>query len=154
MSNRQIIEQHISALYGELLTASKRINKRATFSEDVVHDIITAVLQLPQERVVDVIKRGKFKPYLIRAIVMRSINERTRKATTDITQQNFDEITTEHSFDLDVRTGCDWFDGTIIQLKVEGYNIREISEMTGITKRNIEQAINRARIKIKEALCS
>lgn len=146
------IRIEIGKIYPELIQFSGRINAGKSHSADVVHDVIQCVLSMKIGHVIPIIERGKLKPYLMRSVWLlsfdKSRNRYKSQEAIEVITERLQEMHTSAQPEINELGNLDWFDRTIAKLYASGYNMREIEELTGITKRHLEKSLNRTKMQL------
>jgi hypothetical protein len=156
---KEMINQFISAHYDELWKYARTILPRNHKDQagDLVSHVLIPVYKMESNRVNVLINDQKLKGYLF--MVMRceirkghTFHDKYLVPVSEITGPTRESIATlDQPFEFTEHLFGSTFDKDMAILHfVEAYPMQEISEMTGITYRNVWASIQRTKQKIEE----
>lgn len=137
---------------------SKAVGKNASYSTDIVHDVMLGISHMAASKIDRLIDQDCLTKYIYRAIFLQhtsaksdSTARRYRFNNVVICREDIASLGKQDEETPDLINSIeDWFEREILRLKLEGYTTQEIHEMTGITRVNIDRTFESIKRKLKE----
>jgi DNA-directed RNA polymerase specialized sigma24 family protein len=164
MNQRQLIEicwrNEEIRLYCRALVGSK---ERFFDWEELLHELIIQLYKMDEEKLMTA-ARCNYLEYLCFTIIKRiwagNISETgifKKRIDNFELKVDFEEIIEEsHNFLIDELgeeiSKLHWYNATLLKMYLEGFNLREISEKTGINLKSVHYALKKTRTIIKNNL--